>query len=101
MRSEDEIRTLEQNAKFHAMLRDISRQVEWDGEMHDEDWWKFVVLAASYGQRFVRNPFGDGFVCTNKKRSSHLTIPTMADLITQLDAFGVEKDVKWTEDGQT
>lgn len=90
-------RTLEQNKKFHAQLRDISRQVKWDGEMHDEKWWKFLVLGAAYGQHFVRNPFGEGFVCANKRRSRDLEVPTMGDLITQLDAFGVEKNVRWSD----
>lgn len=90
-------RSGEQNRKFHAMLRDISRQVEWDGEMHDEAWWKFLVLGAAYGQHFVRNPFGEGFVCANKRRSSHLEVPQMSELIEQLNAFGAEKNVQWTD----
>lgn len=90
-------RTSEQNRKFHAQLRDISRQVKWDGEMHDEAWWKFLVLGAAYGQHFVRNPFGEGFVCANKRRSRDLELPTMGDLITQLDAFGAEKNVQWSD----
>jgi hypothetical protein len=93
----DDLRTLEQNAKFHAMLRDISKQVVWDGDKHDEKWWKFIILGAAYGQVFVRNPFGEGFVCANKRRSSGLEIPNMGDLIDQLYAFGVEKNVRWTE----
>lgn len=93
----NEIRNSEQNKKLHAMIRDISRQVEWDGERHDEAWWKFILLGAAYGQHFVRNPFGDGFVCANRRRSSGLEVPTMADLITQLTAFGNEKGVVWTD----
>lgn len=79
------------------MLRDISKQVVWDGDKHDEGWWKFLVLGAAYGQHFVRNPFGEGFVCANKRRSSGLEVPNMADLITQLDAFGAERGVQWTD----
>lgn len=90
-------RNNEQNKKFHAMLGDISKQVAWDGEMHDPEWWKFIILGAAYGQHFVRNPLGDGFVCANKRRSRDLERPTMADLITQLDAFGSEKGVQWTD----
>ncbi len=93
----DDLRTLDQNAKFHAMLTDIAKQVVWDGEKHDKEWWKFIILGAAYGQHFVRNPFGEGFVCANKRRSSKLEIPTMADLITQLDAFGAEKNVQWSD----
>lgn len=79
------------------MLRDISRQVKWDGDKHDTDWWKFLILGAAYGQHFVRNPFGEGFVCSNKRRSRSLDVPTMADLMTQLDAFGAERWVVWTD----
>ena len=94
----NEQRTLDQNKKFHAMLTDIAKQVVWDGDKHDQAWWKFIVLGAAYGQVFVRNPFGEGFVCANKRRSSGLEIPSMADLIEQLYAFGAEKDVKWTDE---
>lgn len=90
-------RSADQNRKFHAQLRDIARQVKWDGEMHDEAWWKFLVLGAAYGQHFVRNPFGEGFVCANKRRSRDLEMPSMADLITQLDAFGADKGVQWSD----
>lgn len=90
-------RSLGQNAKFHAMLEDIAKQVQWDGEMHDKAWWKFIILGAAYGQHFVRNPFGDGFVCANKRRSSSLEMPTMAELIEQLYAFGAEHDVQWSD----
>lgn len=79
------------------MLGDISKQVLWDGEKHDVEWWKFVVLGAAYGQHFVRNPFGEGFVCANRRRSRSLEMPTMAELITQLDAFGAEKGVEWSD----
>lgn len=96
-RDSHDIRTLEQNAKFHAMLQDIAKQVKWDGELHDLAWWKFIILGAAYGQHFVRNPLGDGFVCANKRRSRDLEMPTMADLITQLDAFGAEQNVQWSD----
>jgi hypothetical protein len=31
----DEIRSLEQNKRFHAMVADIADQVEWAGEKMD------------------------------------------------------------------
>lgn len=79
------------------MLQDIADQVVWDGDKHDKEWWKFVVLGAAYGQHFVRNPFGEGFVCANKRRSRNLEMPTMVDLITQLQVFGDEKNVDWSD----
>lgn len=65
-------RTLEQNKRFHAMVRDIAQQVEWAGEKMDEEDWKRLLLASAYGQKVVPNPFGGNFVVVNIKRSSEL-----------------------------
>jgi hypothetical protein len=82
------------------MVRDIARQVEWAGEMMDEHEWKLLILAAAYGQDVVPNPFGGGFVIRNKRRTRSLPMSGengMADLITQLYAFGAERGVEWTD----
>lgn len=96
----DEIRSPEQNAKFHAMVRDVSRQVEWAGARMDEDEWKRIFLAAAHGQKVVPNPFDPHgtFIVVNNRRSSGLIKPLMADLITQIEAFGAERGVDWSED---
>src|SRR5882672_7588534 len=85
--------------KFHAMLRDIARQVPWAGEMMEPDEWKLLVFAAAYGQDVVPNPFNptSGFVIRNRKRTRALTVSTCAELITQLYAFGAEKGVEWSD----
>lgn len=89
--------TRDQQKKFHAMVRDISRQVEWAGERMDEAEWKLLILAGAYGQKIVPNPIGEGFLIKNNRRSSTTRIGEMADLITQLHAFGAEKGVVWTD----
>jgi hypothetical protein len=94
---QEEINTWEQKKRFHAMVRDISRQVVWAGEMMDEHEWKLLILAGAYGQDVVPNPLGDGFVVRNKKRVRSLPKMNMTDLITQLFAFGAEKGVEWTD----
>lgn len=95
----DEPNSLKQKKKFHAMLRDIARQVPWAGEMMDEHEWKLLVYAAAYGQDVVPNPFNPtgGFVIRNKKRTRDVSMPSMAELITQLYAFGAEHRVEWTD----
>ena len=96
-----EQRTLEQNKKFHAMLRDISRQVKWAGLWWDEHDWKVLTLGAKYGQVVGPNPFGHGLLIMNKMRSSKLKKSgdeaNMADLINELQAFGDENGVSWTD----
>lgn len=100
MSREDEIRTSEQNRKFHAAIRDIAEQVQWAGGWMDEESWKRLVLAAAYGQRMVPNPFDPQapFIVVNKRRSGGLVVPEMADLITQLVAFGDERGVQFGDD---
>src|SRR4051812_38810529 len=93
----DEIRSLEQNKKFHAMVREIAKQVTWAGAYMDEEDWKRMLLAAKYGQRMVPNPldFRAPFIVVNTRRSSGLVIPEMADFITEIQVFGDERGVKW------
>lgn len=92
-----EFRTLDQNKKMHAMIGDIAEQVEWAGERMDEAEWKLLLLAAAYGQKIIPNPFGGSFIVKNNRRSSGLYKPEMADLITQIQVFGDERGVKWSD----
>ena len=102
-----ELRTLDQSAKFHAMLRDISRQVKWAGLWWDEHDWKVLVLGAKYGQTVGPNPFGHGLLIMNRYRSSKLaksskdpSVPNMNDLISEMQAFGDAEGIKWTDPKQ-
>ena len=101
MESRGEPRSLEQNGKFHAMLRDVSRQVKWADLWWDEHDWKVLILGAKYGQVVGPNPFGHGLLIMNKMRSSKLKKsgdePNMTDLISELQAFGDEHGVKWSD----
>jgi hypothetical protein len=98
---EDEIRSTPANAKFHAMLRDISRQVKWGNPpgLMDEETWKRVMLAAKYGQRVVVNPL-DGMtpIVVNARRSRTLTREEMAEFLLEIEAFGANAGVDWSED---
>lgn len=96
----DEIRSLPQNAKFHALVRDIAAQVEWAGDFMDEDDWKRLFLGSMWGQKPVPNPLDPQgpFVVVNNRRSRGLVKPEMADLITAVEAFGAERNVQWTDD---
>ena len=100
MSRSDEIRSSDQNRKLHAAIRDIAEQVKWAGEYMDEDTWKLLLLGAAYGQRMVPNPLDpqSRFVLVNVRRSRGLVVPEMADLITQIVAFGDERGVKWRDE---
>jgi hypothetical protein len=83
--------------KLHAMIRDIAKQVRFDGQWWDEEEWKLFLFAAAFGQRVVKNPSTtDSPVVVNKKRTRNSSVSNGAELITQLYAFGNERDVKWS-----
>jgi hypothetical protein len=96
----DEIRSLEQNKRFHAMVADIADQVEWAGEKMDREDWKRLLLAAKYGQRVVPNPLDpqSAFIVTNLRRSRALSVPEMREFMDEIEAFGAEHGVKWSHD---
>lgn len=92
------IRTNEQNAKLHAMCRDIARQLEWAGRKWTEEDWKRILLGAKFGQSFVPSPFGHSVVMVNDRRSSHLNIEQFAEFLGEIEAFGAENGVDWSDD---
>lgn len=95
--------SLKEKRKFHAMLRDIARQVPLFGEMADAAEWKLFIFACLYDQEIVENPFrhelttAPRFVVRNKRRTNDLSVSTGAQLITLLYAFGNTKGVNWSD----
>lgn len=93
-------RTLEQNSRLWALLRDISRQVEWpvDGRMQNlppEDWKDIFTAALTRGQRVAQGIEG-GFVMLGG-RTSRMSVGEMCELQTLIEAFGAEHGVQWSD----
>lgn len=97
MNRSDEIRSSQQNRLFHKLVATISEQVQWAGAYMDAEDWKRLFLAAAHGQQMVPNPLDPQapFIVVNKRRSRGMVVPEMADLITQIQAFGDERGVQW------
>lgn len=91
-------RTLEQNARLWATLRDISEQVVWYGQKMDSESWKHVFTAALKKQQTVPGIDG-GFVVLGQS-TSKMKVGEMRDLIELMNAFGAERGVNWSEDSQ-
>ena len=94
-------RSGDQNRALHAMLSDISRQVEHYGKKFDVETWKRLCTAAwlrEEGEQAQLIPALDGngfdvvFVHTSK-----LTIKQCASLITWIEAYGAQSGVRWTQ----
>lgn len=88
-------RTLDQNAKFHAMLSDISR-AKPDGRTHTPEVWKALAMhacghAVQFEMGLNGQPFPMGF------RSSRLTKAEMSDMIEFLYEYGSRHGVVWSE----
>jgi len=90
----EEARSDPQNRRMWAMLRDISRQVEWYGQkLKDED-WKHIFSASVEKQRAVPGLDG-GFVVlgvSTRKQSKRW----FSDMFEVMEAFAAERGVKFT-----
>lgn len=101
-RDAEAIRDRDHNARFHAMVRDIAKQVDWAGEKLGEEDWKRLLLAAKFGQKVVPNPLtGIGFVVMNERRSRSLTNAEMEEMLGEIEAFGALHEVDWSEDDES
>lgn len=95
-------RTLPQNAKFYAMLTDISTQLEWHGKRLSPTDWKLLFLDALRREmqqelRMVPSLDGSGFVPLGNS-SSDLSVSEMVDLMTIMEEFGARHGVKFHDD---
>lgn len=90
----DEARPDAMNRKMWAMLRDISKQVEWYGQRLESEDWKHIFSASVEKQRAVPGLDG-GFVVlgisTRRKPKAWFS-----DMFEVMEAFAVEHGVKFT-----
>lgn len=95
-----ETRSLQANAKLHAMLADISGQIEWAGSKRDVETWKRLLTASwcrAKGEHIEVLPAIDGHgVDIVFRRTSQLTRAECADLIEFIHAWAAETGVKFT-----
>lgn len=89
-------RSLDQNAKFHAMISDIAR-AKPEGRNLPTDVWKVLILAmCGHKVRFEPALDGNGVVPIGL-RSSRLTKAQMSEAIEAMYEFGSRHDVRWSE----
>lgn len=87
-------RSLEQNARLWAMLTEISSQVDWYGRKLTPEEWKHVFSASLKKQDVVPGLDG-GFVVLGLS-TSKMTKAEMCDLQSLMEAFGAERDVRFS-----
>lgn len=86
-----ETRSLAENAMLHALLGQISREVEWAGKKRDVETWKRLLTAAwcrARGEHVEMLPALDGHgVDIVFRRTSQLTRSECAELIEYVLAW--------------
>ncbi len=91
-------RTTDQNARFWAMLTELSQQLSWHGQKLSPDDWKLVFLdALKREMRIVPNIAGNGFVNLGRS-SSDLSKAEFSDLIEIIIAFGAQHGVVFSHE---
>lgn len=91
-------RSLDQNSKLWATLRDISEQVVWYGRKMDSESWKHVFTAALKKQ--VTVPGIDGGFVVLGQSTSKMRVGEMRDLIELINAFGAEHGVTFSDESR-
>lgn len=89
-------RTLEQNSKLWAMLKDISEQVNWHGYTMTSEEWKDFFTASMKKLKTVPDIEGRGFIAVGLSTRS-MSIKDMTFMIELMTAFGTEYGVKFRD----
>lgn len=84
-----------QNRRMWAMLRDVSKQVNWHGNNLTDEEWKDVFTAALKRQRVVPGLDG-GFVILGTS-TRRMKVADMCELTELMFAFGAEHGVRWSD----
>lgn len=94
-------RSLDQNARFHAMLNDIAKAgVELAGEVRDADELKTLFISA--WQKANKQPgevvMGfEGEPVQLRRSTKSLSVKEMGDLMTYMEAFAAERGIALRE----
>ncbi|ENM6787328.1 recombination protein NinB [Escherichia coli] len=100
IRITDYKRNLAQNAKFHAMVADISRQVKWCGRWLKPEQWKVLLIsghAVATKQEADVLPGLEGEYVNIRESSAQMSVKRMASLIEYTTSWVVDQGVRFTD----
>ncbi len=93
-------RSLEQNSKLHALLSDISKQCEFNGEKRDIDTWKMIMVSAhkiATGGKAEMVIGLEGEVINLRESTAQMSVQRLASLIEYIQSWAVENSVKFND----
>lgn len=89
------------NAKMHAMLGEISKQVQWCGAWLSIEDWKRIATAMLKKDRFVRDVAEDGQpgggLIVVGARTREMSNAEISDVIAWLEWFGAQHRVTFRD----
>ena len=93
-------RTDDMNARLHATISDVAKQVEWAGSKRDTETWKRLLVSAwlrAKGESIEILPALDGHgVDIVFHRTSKMSQAQCSDLTEYIYAWGSEHGVRFT-----
>lgn len=93
----EKTRSDEQNAKLHALLSDIARQKEFNGQKRTMDEWKMIFVSghriATGGQAEMAIGL-ENEVINLRESTAKMSVKRLASLIEYITAWAVENGVK-------
>ena len=92
-------RSLDQNAKFHAMLMDISQQCKWMGKALIPEQWKVLFVsghAIATGEGAEMVPGLEGEFCNIRESTAKMSKSRMCSLIEYVQAWGSNQGIRWS-----
>lgn len=100
IRITDYKRNLDQNAKFHAMVADIARQVQWRDKWLKPEQWKVLLIsghAVATKQEADVLPGLEGEYVNIRESSAQMSVKRMASLIEYTTAWAIGQGVRFTD----
>lgn len=89
-------RSLEQNAKYHAMIDEVAEQVTWYGRKLTAWQWKRIFIAALNDVEIIPGIDPGAFV-PMWKSTTELSVGEARDFITLIEAFGAQHGVTFKD----
>lgn len=95
-------RSLEQNAKLHALLGDVAKQAKFGGDYLTAVQWKTIfisghAIATGLGARMV--PGLEGEFVNIRESSANMSVARMASLIEYIQAWAANNGVQLQDEG--
>lgn len=93
---DEDKRSSAQNRMMWAVLNDIAKQVNWNGEQLTAEEWKHLITANLHEQKCVKGIQG-GLVFMGLS-TRRMNKKEFADVVTCAEQFGAENGVKFSND---